>query len=324
MPKCRICGGEATVYLPHSRLWLCDKHFNEFIEKRVLETINRYGLIRRGSRILLGVSGGKDSDVLAHILSKLSNVIGFNLYLLHIDLGIGFYSEVSRRLVSDLALKLNIPLIIIDLRKLLGMGIPELSRKTHRPPCSVCGIVKRYLLNAVAVELGVDAVATGHNMDDMAVFILKEFLSQNIENLSKLTPRIDGVKGFLATRIKPLYEVYERDIMIYAEKNNIVYVKDKCPYSVEKSLTNTLKQLLSKTEENHPGLIIGFIRRFMKNIEKYPRPRETYKRCSICGMPSSGDTCSFCRLTKKALGKPMGLKTREHIRSVLEEMNLIH
>lgn len=319
MPKCRICGKEAVVHLPHSRLWLCKDHFNGFMVNRVFRTIKRYNLIKKGDRVVLGISGGKDSVVLAYILSKLKNMIDFELYLVHIKLGFGDYSEKIAKLVKNTAENISAPLIILDLREMLGIGIPELALKTRRPACSVCGIVKRYLLNAVAVELGTNSIATGHNLDDVATFILKEFLTQNLENISKLAPRNEGVEDYLVARIKPFYETYERDIKEYATLNNIEYVKENCPMANELTLTNNLKKALWSIEEKFPGLLIGFVRNFIKNLDKYPKPIGEIKRCSFCGMPSSGDKCSFCRLTEKAYGKPMSYKIREFIASLSKE-----
>ncbi|ABN69508.1 PP-loop domain protein [Staphylothermus marinus F1] len=303
----------------HSRLWLCREHFNKFIENRVMRTIKRYNLIRRGDRVLLGLSGGKDSVVLAYILSKLRETIGFKLYLTHLNLGIGEYSKKTVEIVRKISEKINAPLIILDLREILSIGIPELALKTRRPPCSVCGVVKRYLLNALAVELKADSIATGHNLDDMVTFILREFLVQNLEQIPKLAPRIEGAEDYLATKIKPLYETYEEDIKKYAELNNIDYVEEKCPLADEKTITSSLKKHLGILENKFPGLTIGFIRRFVKNLEKYPKPRDTIRRCSICGMPSSGEVCSFCKITQKALGKPMGPYAREYIREIVRK-----
>nr|WP_245521878.1 TIGR00269 family protein [Staphylothermus hellenicus] len=284
-----------------------------------MRTIKRYNLIRKGDRVLLGLSGGKDSVVLAHILSKLRESIGFKLYLAHINLGIGEYSEKNAEVAKKISEKTNAPLIILDLRKILGVGIPELALKTRRPPCSVCGVVKRYLLNALAVELKANSIATGHNLDDMATFILKEFLVQNLEQIPKLAPRIEGVKDYLVAKIKPLYETYEEDIKKYAELNNILYVEEKCPLADETTLTWHLKKHLRDLEYRFPGLTIGFIRRLVKNIEKYPKPGDTIRRCSICGMPSSGKICSFCKITEKALGKPMGPHAREYIKEIVDK-----
>ncbi len=320
MARCNVCGRKAVIKIPYARLSLCRDHFSEYIENKVLKTIKRYKLISRDMRILLAVSGGKDSITATYILNKISKIIGFELYLFHIDLGIGLYSEMSKRVVRNVVQSLKIPLILIELKKILGAGIPELASKARRPACSVCGVVKRYIMNAAAIELKADAIATGHNLDDMATYVFKEFVNQNLEAISKLAPKIDGVNDIVAAKIRPLYEVYERESLVYVLANKIEFVKDECPHVRFDTLDNMIRNKLSELEERFPGFKISFIRKLVKNIEKYPKPQGKFHKCKICGLASSGELCAFCRLTNKVLGKPMGSLVREHIRDLLKKL----
>ncbi len=318
--KCRYCSRKGEVFIPYARLTLCREHFIEFVQKKVLRTIKRYNLIKSRDKILIAVSGGKDSITLLQLLSEMRKIIHYDLYVLHIDLGIGEYSKSSRTLVESYTRQLGLPIIIVELKKILGYTLPEIAKKLKRPPCSVCGIIKRYLFNATAIELNATALATGHNLDDIATFILKEFFAQNLTGIWKLQPYNEPYKDIVAARIKPLYETYEEEARKYAEYMKLPYIQEKCPYYKPTTLDNVLKQKIKEIEEKFPGITIGLIRRFMKNIEKYPKPETSFSKCRICGLASNGEKCSYCKLTEKLLGEPMGHKTREYIKSLIEEL----
>jgi len=318
--KCKYCNRKGEIFIPYARLTLCKEHFIEFIQRKVLRTIKRYNLIKPGDKILVAVSGGKDSITLLQLLSEIRKTINYDLYVLHVDLGIGEYSKSSRTLVESYTKQLGFSIIILELKKILGYTIPEIAKKLKRPPCSVCGIIKRYLFNATAIELKATALATGHNLDDIATFILKEFLAQNLTGIWKLQPYNESYGDIVAARIKPLYETYEEEIRKYAEFMKLPYMKEKCPYYKPTTLDNVLKKKIKEIEEGFPGITIGLIRRFMKNIDKYPRPETSFLKCRICGLASSSEKCSYCKLTEKLLGEPMGHKTREYIKSLVEEL----
>nr|MDO8043188.1 ATP-binding protein [Candidatus Baldrarchaeota archaeon] len=85
---CRFCSKFAATTIRYSGLPLCKKHFVEYLEKRVFKTVKKYRMIQEGERILLGVSGGKDSIALLHILKGLQKELKFEIIPLFIDLGI--------------------------------------------------------------------------------------------------------------------------------------------------------------------------------------------------------------------------------------------
>ncbi|MDY6820203.1 MAG: ATP-binding protein, partial [Deferribacterota bacterium] len=157
--KCRVCGSKAIINLKRHNTSFCHNHFNEFFIKQVEKAIKKYSMFSREEEILVCVSGGKDSLALWYALNKM----GYKTKGLYIHLGIGDYSNESLQKVEKFAEKNNLPFIV----KKLGIGrtISELSKKSGRKKCSVCGIVKRYFFNKIPHEQNIDVVATGHNMD---------------------------------------------------------------------------------------------------------------------------------------------------------------
>lgn len=318
--RCDFCSGKAVAIIPYARLKLCSRHLVEYIERKVERAIKRYRLIEKGWHVLVAISGGKDSSTLLRILVKLSKKQGFSVTALYVDLGIPVYSEKCREVVVKLTEQVNVPLIIVDVKEALGYGVPELARRTRRPVCSVCGVVKRYIINATAIELNAHVIALGHNLDDLVAYTLKEFINQNLGQISKLGPKTDTIPGIAVGRIRPLYEVYEKESLLYILATKTPFLPDECPHVRRDSLEFVLKEQLNQLETRFPGIKMGLARRLAKNIDKYPQPQQKLAECKVCGLIASGELCSLCKITKQAIGVPGGSKLREYIRSKLGEL----
>lgn len=316
--KCSFCSREAVTRIEYARLNLCQEHYVEFIEKKVERSIEKYGLLKTGYKVLVALSGGKDSSTALAILAKLSKKMNLKIYGLHINLGLGEYSKKCLDSVRELASRFNIKLYVFDLVDTLGSNISEIALKSRRPPCSVCGIIKRYLMNAFAIELGVDTIVTGHNLDDIMTYMLKEFLNQNLQGVAKLLPKTESIKDLVVGRARILYDVYEEEVLRYVKYSGVPYTEMKCPYSKVESIEKLIKKFINELENNHPSMKLGFVRRVFKNKEYYLNLGENnYMKCSVCGLVSSSNLCSFCKLTKRVFGEPKGPYIREKIREII-------
>jgi len=320
--RCSLCGKEAVAYVAYQRRHYCRDHFIEFVERKVRSALRRYGLVKEGEKVLIALSGGKDSAVLATIMKKLSKDLGFRLAGVHIDLGIGDFSKESLRAVEDLVKRLDMPLIVVSLEELLGASLTQLARRARRPPCSVCGLVKRYLLNVVAVLSGADRLALGHNADDIAAYALKAFITGDLESISKLGPKTESIRGLAVGRVRPLYEVYEDETRIYAELAEVPVSRLRCPHLRPDQIEFSLKRVINGLERERPGMKLSFVRSLARNIDKLPSSAEPVVPCRHCGMLSSTGTCSFCRLTQRVFGRPMGKEVKERIADLLEKAKL--
>ncbi|NPA47903.1 MAG: TIGR00269 family protein [Thermococci archaeon] len=303
--RCKICGREAFIKLHYPRMYLCREHFIEYFERKVQRTIDRYHLLKRDDWVLVAVSGGKDSAVTAWVLNRL----GYNVECLHIDLGIGDYSKRSREYAERQCRELGLKLHVLDVRKLVGHGIGEV--RTRRPVCSYCGLTKRYLMNKFAYDNGFDVIATGHNLDDEASFIFSSLMNWNVQYLAKQGPKLEG-KGKMVGKVKPLYELTEREIALYAVASGIDYLVDECPHS-RGAVTLRYKAVLNGMEEERPGTKLNFVKGYLRNRELFERKLEEMelRECRVCGMPSSGEVCSFCRFW--GLEKPLDLRVRTRV-----------
>jgi uncharacterized protein (TIGR00269 family) len=315
--KCSFCGNKAIVYVGYTRKYYCREHFIEFIERKVERSINEFKMIRPGELVVAGISGGKDSATLATVLNRLRERVPFRLILAHIDLGIQEYSEKSRKAARDLSDILGLELIVLNVRELVGKSVPELARDLKRPACSVCGIVKRYLLNALAIELGADRIATGHVADDMAAYALKSFIMTDYSSLAKQVPVTETIEGMAVSRIKPLFTVYEKESFLYATLMKLPYYHRECPFARLTSMDFRLKELVNKLEDNFPGIKLQLVKGLARKASLLPKEEWVPVKCRFCGLISYGGECSFCKITRRAIGRPMGSEVRRIIRDII-------
>jgi len=300
MPRrCKYCGKPAIIHLRYANLSLCEEHFKQYYENRIRKILEKHKV--RGD-ILVAVSGGKDSMSLLYALKRLSLMMDINPYAFHINLGIGEYSEMSESIVRSFSRDIRITLILYNIKEELGFTIPEIVMSTKRPPCAVCGIIKRWIINKVAYESGFEYVATGHNIDDASTYFLKALMTQDIYSILRgqhefLQPKME-VR--LVGRIRPQFYLSERENMLYAQLNNIPVVERPCPYSASapihryKAAWDTLLDINPISQINLTRTLLRLGR--MINI-KEPELRA----CKICGYPteSRDSICAFCRLLRK-------------------------
>ncbi len=307
--KCRACGGEAAVRLEYANLQLCREDFLRFFERRVARTIKRYRMLPRGAKVVVALSGGKDSSALLHVLWRLRSALGVEVEALTVDLGIGGYSELYVGAARALCARLGVPLRVVSLESEYGFTVDDVARRVRRAVCSACGTIKRYVLNREARRAGGYALATGHNLDDTLAAVLQAYVRGDVGALSKLGPALPPGGGFVA-RVKPLIETPEGDVRLYAEYAGIEYVRVKCPYS-RGATSYTYKAALDLLEREHPGIKFQMLRSFLDRLQPAlagARPSaEQLDKCTVCGEPSRSPVCQFCRIRRQ-----IGVRLREH------------
>jgi uncharacterized protein (TIGR00269 family) len=301
MTKCKRCRGRAELQLRAHNAAFCRPCFFFFFERQVERTIARYHMFAPGERILVAVSGGKDSLALWHLLVAQ----GYDTLGLHLSLGIGSYSAASRAKTEAFAAARGLRLVVKDLSLLEeDVGIPTIKAFTNRPACAACGLIKRHLFDAVALEHGQSAIATGHNLDDEAARLLGNVLHWQRDYLAKQRPVLEPTHPKFVKKVRPLFLISEFETAAYAFFRGIDYVVDECPNSVGATQL-TYKAHLNRLEHDMPGTKHTFVREFMRSgqpafaaVEHTP-PGE----CARCGMPSFAAVCSYCHLLAEVSAK---------------------
>ena len=255
-------------------------------------------MIRAGERVLVAVSGGKDSLALWDLLVDL----GYRPDGLYLGLGIGEYSEASGHAARAYAHDRGLKLHEVDLAADFGYDIPRAAAATHRAPCGACGLSKRHLFNAVAVEHGYDVVATGHNLDDEAAVLLGNVLRWETGYLGRQHPVLPATPGF-ARKVKPLYRLGERETAAYCVLRGLDYQVEECPMA-EGNRHLGFKEVLDALEDRSPGakaaFVFGFVDRAHGHFtDEAGAEREGLHGCVVCGSPTTSDICAFCRLRER-------------------------
>lgn len=304
--RCRKCGDKASVNMRQHKLALCKPHFLEWVPEQTERFIKKYQMFTHAEKILVAVSGGKDSLSLWDILVRLGYQAD-GLYIgLGIDGGIGYSSE-SHRLTEAFAQSHGLRLHIVDIEKEYGQPVPILSERTQRgqgKPCAVCGLTKRHEMNRIARDLGYDVLATGHNLDDEAAVLFGNTLTWSGEYLLRQGPVLPSLDG-LARKVKPLCRFYEREMTAYALLQGIQYIYEECPYA-EGSTSIYYKEILNQLETSRPGAKLTFYLRFLearRSGELFIEPdldQAHLHACENCGqLTSAPGLCSFCRMIIK-------------------------
>jgi uncharacterized protein (TIGR00269 family) len=299
-----------VINMRQHKLALCKTHFPAWIVDHTQRIIEKYRMFTHQEKVLVAVSGGKDSLGLWDILSQL----GYEADGLYIGLGIDggiAYSAESQRMAEKFAAERRLKLQVVSIPAEYGESIPELAGRTTRgqgKPCAVCGMSKRHIMNRVARDGGYQVLATGHNLDDEAATLFGNTLNWAGGFLVRQGPVLEANPTGLVRKVKPLCRFYEREMAAYALVRGIEYIYDECPHAAgAKSIY--YKELLNKLENDRPGAKLSFYLSFLQAKEnglfanraladQDSAPDGTpLHACPSCGQPTSAPgACSFCRM----------------------------
>ena len=291
--KCRKCGDRAILELRRHNAAFCAPDFVEFFRNQVREAIRRYRMFERDEQVLVAVSGGKDSLALWDVLID----EGYRTTGLYLDLGIFDYSVESRAKCEAFAAARGVPLLVRRVADEVGAPVPVIKQVTRRPPCSGCGLSKRYLMNRVALDEGLPVVATGHNLDDEAATLFGSVMHWRTEALPRQSPALPSTHPKLVRRVKPLFRLSERETAAYAFVRKIDYIVEECPFAVG-ATSIAHKETLNRMEDASPGakhnFLFGFLDRARVAFEQVENV--TLNECVRCGQVTTGTLCAFCKL----------------------------
>jgi tRNA-5-methyluridine54 2-sulfurtransferase len=303
--KCTGCKAPAVIDVRRHNAAFCGPCFLEHCRDQVKRAIRHFGMLRHADRVLVAVSGGKDSLALWDILVDL----GYQVDGLYLGLGIGEYSQESGRHARAYAESKGLHLIEVDLPADHGIDVPSAAAATRRAPCGACGLSKRHLFNDAALRGGYDVVATGHNLDDEAAVLFGNALRWDAEYLARQHPVLPERPGF-ARKVKPLVRLGEREMAAYCVIRGIDYQVEECPMA-EGNRHLGYKELLNDLEARSPGSKATFLHGFLDRAHaRFADATEEavseLRSCEECGSPTPGDVCAFCRLKQRVAERSAG------------------
>ena len=303
------------MHAAYSGAHLCEEHFTRSVEKRVRRRVREDSLISREATPespetwVIGLSGGKDSVVLTEILADtFGEDPRIELVALSIHEGIEGYRDESLAASEELTEELGIEHEVVGYEEEFGVRMDDVVEDDpeNMAPCAYCGVFRRDLLEEYADELGADKLLTGHNLDDEAQTALMNFLEGDVKQVAKHFDASIG--GFddreesdaFVPRAKPLRDIPEKEVALYAHVNDLPAHITECPHASE-AYRGEIQELLLELEENHPGtrhsIMSGYEELAELAAEAYGGDEDgNLGECEECGSTTSADVCRKCRL----------------------------
>jgi uncharacterized protein (TIGR00269 family) len=300
--KCRRCKAPAVVEVRRHNAAFCRDCFLRHVRTQVERAIDAHDMLGPEDRVLVAVSGGKDSLALWDVLLEL----GYRADGLYLGLGIGDYSTRSGEVVRAFARERGATLIEVDLAEAYGFDVPTAGRKGSRSTCAVCGLSKRYVFNRAARENGYGVIATGHNLDDEAATLLGNTLRWQTDYIARQFPVLPAEEGF-ARKVKPLYRLSELETAAYAFLRGIEYVVEECPL-VAGNTQLRYKEAMNRLEATSPGTKAQFFLSYLDRAAPLFATQDVaeLRPCERCDQPTTGRFCAFCRARAQVLGERLG------------------
>jgi len=292
--KCQRCPKSAVIYQKYSNAHLCRSHFIEDVERKIKRDIRKFKMIGRGDRIVVALSGGKDSIALLYILHKIfKDRPDLEIIALTIDEGIKGYRANTLSHAIKLTNELGIAHTIRSFEDVFGTTMDDLVNIKEHAACTLCGVLRKNILNKAARELGADKIAIGHNLDDESQTILMNYMRGDMDRLRRMLP--GSIQPGMIPRIKPLRSIPEKEAALYGFLNDLPVSMDECPYAGD-ALRNEIREMINNYEVRHPGTKYSLLGGFETISQTLCPPATQVFKCDKCGEPSSEKVCKTCIL----------------------------
>ena len=320
---CSYCEKPAVIYRRYEGRALCRRHFIHSFERIVKRTIRENHLIDRKKHIAVGLSGGKDSCALLYILHSITKDRP-NIALSAILVNEGIKGYRTEKHAKAICKKLKVQLHIAYFKKEWGKTLDDLMNAERKrgtaghlrlsdntekkstasdnlKACTYCGTMRRFLINKTAREIGADTVAIGHNLDDEAQAIMANYIRGDLLRGVRLGANAFSIEDpRFIPRIKPLREVPEKEVAVYAMLKGLNADFGECPYA-EQSFRWDVRNILNDLETKYPGTKYSVLRTFDRIKPALVATTKTSTSagigtCKLCGEPASKDVCKVCEL----------------------------
>ena len=265
-------------------------------------------MLKPYDKIIVGLSGGKDSFTLLYNLSMIQKKAyrPKEIIALTIDEGIKDYRDKSVKNAIDFCKELNIEHHIISFKEKVGFTLDEIINIKRKLPdykyaCNYCAVIRRRLLNDKAKELGGTILAMGHNLTDIAETFLMNVLYKRfhlIANQYLFKEPDSRMSQFYIKKITPLMRIPEEEIFLYANIKKFQYYPSHCPYRekdpiIRKRVLDFIQECKKTSSEIEFNLLSGFLE--LSFILYDHKEKKDYYTCQSCGYPSTNKVyCSYC------------------------------
>ena len=227
--------------------------YRKDIWSKFVKGVSKYNLISENDNIMVCISGGKDSFLLAKCIEELQKHgnVKFNAHYVVMDPG---YNEYNRSFIEDNAKTLNVPIEIFE-----SNIFDIVASDDGKNPCYLCARMRRGYLYSKAKELGCNKIALGHHFDDfIETTLLSMFYGSEVKTMM---PKLhsDNFEGI--ELIRPLLLVKEEDIISWKKYNELTFINCACRFTEGCSLINDgtskrkeMKELIKNMRKVNPNV----------------------------------------------------------------------
>ncbi|KAJ1611362.1 Pploop atpase [Cryptosporidium canis] len=296
----------------------CKECFIRNFEEEVHEYIIDNEMFKKGDRVGVCISGGKDSSVLLNVLYELNKRkdYGIKLELIAVDEGIKGYRDDSLEVVKYQQEYYNCPLTILSFKEIFNITMDEIQNKSNRSnSCTYCGVFRRKALDIGSYKVSADIICTGHSCDDTCETLLLNILRGDYNRLQRCINPItsneivlsndqaqnynntDETFSNIKPRVKPLMLCYEKEIVLYAHYLKLRYFSTECTYSVDayRGVSREfIRKLQSFDYKYSYNMILAAQELNLGQVNS--NPNYIARKCTICGYISSSTICNGCNL----------------------------
>lgn len=294
---CTYCSSKAVYAREYEGVSFCAKCFRHTLEEKVRRTIIQNHMLEFDDHLAVAVSGGKDSLTLLSVLVKLEERFPkSHLTAVSVDEGIEGYRDEALELARNGCQKLGVEQIVVSYRELFGVSTDQIvEKKLGQTPCSYCGVFRRKAINKAAGMVGANKIATAHNLDDEVQTVLLNLLHGDPMRIVRSGPVLRDPRGKFLPRIKPLCDIPEKEVVLYAYLDGIEFQSVECPHGHE-AMRNDIRSFLNQMEQKHPGSKFALQKTAAKlrDLLAETAPLSELRECGKCGDPTPHQLCEAC------------------------------
>ena len=229
------------------------KKYRKEIWSRFIRAVQNYNLIEENDNIMVCISGGKDSFLLAKCIQEIKRhgKINFNAHYVVMNPG---YKEANKKLILKNAETLNIPIEMFESD--IFKAVENMDTKS---PCYMCARMRRGYLYSKAQELGCNKIALGHHFDDVIETTLLSMLYG--AEIKTMMPKLKSENFEGLELIRPLFLVKEQDIISWKNHNELTFINCACKFTEEANVDET------KSKRKEIKNLIKELRKTNKNVD---------------------------------------------------------
>lgn len=228
------------------------RKFRKDIWSKFIKAVINYQLINENDKIMVCISGGKDSFLLAKCIEELKKHSKIKFEACYVCMNPG-YSKKNEDLIIENAKTMNVPLQMFE------SDIFDIVSKVEKSPCYLCARMRRGCLYNKAKELGCNKIALGHHFDDVIeTTLLSMFYGAEIKTMM---PKLHSENFEGLELIRPMYYIKEDDIIAWAKYNDLYFLNCACKFTEENQIDKNssskrleIKKLIKDMKKINPNI----------------------------------------------------------------------